>query len=305
MSNLPLAITESIIAWYRFAARELPWRTDTATAWGILVSEIMLQQTQVDRVLPIWQQWLERWPTPAALAAAPAHEVLVAWGRLGYPRRALRLHESAKAITTEHGGVVPDDLDTLLALPGIGEYTARAVAVFAHSKRHPVVDTNVRRVIARIRNGQGQAGPPRTRQDLAETSEFLPQDAAKAREASYALMEFGAVLCTSGAPRCGDCPVREQCAWAGAGFPAYGGPVAAKQKPYQGSLREARGSILAQLRARPEQLHSAAELLDSNDPERWLRALESLLRDGLIVAETSAATESAGEAEAELQYRLP
>lgn len=304
MSTPPLTVTAELLDWYRSAARELPWRNDEVTAWGILLSEIMLQQTQVDRVLPIWQQWMLRWPRPADLAQAPTHEVLVAWGRLGYPRRALRLHETAKVITAEYGGQVPDDVDTLLQLPGIGDYTARAVAVFAHGKRHPVVDTNVRRVIARIRNAQAQAGPPRTRLDHAETAEFLPEDAATAREASYAIMEFGAVLCTAVAPRCETCPIRQHCAWAQAGFPSYSGPAPAKQKPYQGSLREARGSILGILRAAPEHPHELSELIDQRDPGRWQRALSSLLSDGLIVAVAPHGAVPAGEASQD-RYRLP
>ena len=145
---------EPVLAWYARNARDLPWRAPGATPWAVLVSEIMLQQTPVARVLPEYLSWLARWPTPAALAAEPAGEAIRQWGRLGYPRRALRLHETATILTTRHGGMVPADRDALLALPGIGSYTAAAVASFAFGQRHAVLDTNVRRVLARLVAGQ-------------------------------------------------------------------------------------------------------------------------------------------------------
>jgi adenine-specific DNA glycosylase len=153
---------DAVLDWYEHAARDLPWRRPDATPWAVLVSELMLQQTPVARVLPAYEAWLRRWPAPPDCAAAPAGEAVRMWGKLGYPRRALRLHEAARAIVDRHGGVVPADLDELLALPGVGAYTARAVASFAYGRRHPVVDTNVRRVVARAVLGQGDAGPPST-----------------------------------------------------------------------------------------------------------------------------------------------
>ncbi len=171
----------ALIDWFAASARDLPWRRPDCTAWGVLVSEIMLQQTPVARVEPIWHEWLARWPTPAALAAASQGEVLRAWGKLGYPRRALRLHEAATAIAAEHGDVVPSDVDTLLSLPGIGAYTARAVAAFAYRRRCPVVDTNVRRVIARAVHGAGDAGPPSTARDMADVEAILPAETSRRR----------------------------------------------------------------------------------------------------------------------------
>ena len=145
--------------WFAANGRDLPWRRPGFTAWGTLVSEFMLQQTPVVRVVPRLEEWLERWPTPADLAASPSGDAVRAWDRLGYPRRALNLHAAAVAITERHGGVVPHDVDELLALPGVGDYTARAVAVFAFGHRHPVVDVNIRRVIARAVHGNGEPGP--------------------------------------------------------------------------------------------------------------------------------------------------
>ncbi len=149
-------LADRAIRWYEAAARDLPWRRTGTSAWAVLVSEVMLQQTPVARVEPVWTEWLRRWPSPAALAAEPAGEAIRAWGRLGYPRRALRLHECARALVDRHGGQVPSDVDALLALPGVGGYTARAVAAFAFGQRHPVVDTNVRRLIARAMSGHSR-----------------------------------------------------------------------------------------------------------------------------------------------------
>src|SRR3954453_21793624 len=142
-----MTFADDAIAWFDQNARDLPWRQPTTSPWGVLVSEVMLQQTPVVRVEPAWRSWMTRCPPPADLAADPPSEAIRMWGRLGYPRRAMRLHACAVAIVERHGGVVPDDLDQLLALPGVGTYTARAVATFAYGQRHPVVDTNVRRVV--------------------------------------------------------------------------------------------------------------------------------------------------------------
>lgn len=206
-----------LLAWYECSRRNLPWREPGVDAWQILVSEFMLQQTPVARVLPIWTEWVRRWPTPSATAAASAADVLRAWGKLGYPRRAKRLHECAIVIARDHGDVVPDDVETLLELPGIGTYTARAVACFAYRKRVPVVDTNVRRVVARAVHGLADAGPPSATRDLADVSALLPKDDT-APQFSVALMELGATVCIARTPRCGLCPL-EHCAWRQAGFP--------------------------------------------------------------------------------------
>jgi len=143
------AIADRIVAWYRDNARDLPWRREGFSAWGQLIAEFMLQQTPVARVIPRLEEWLDRWPTPADLAAVPPGEAVRAWDRLGYPRRALALHAAATAIVHHHGGVVPSEVDALLALPGVGPYTARAIAAFSYGIRTPVVDTNTRRVLAR------------------------------------------------------------------------------------------------------------------------------------------------------------
>jgi len=148
-----------VLDWYSANARDLPWRAPTATPWSVLVSEVMLQQTPVSRVLPAHRAWLARWPSPAALAADPPAAAVRQWGRLGYPRRALRLHEAARIVTRQHDGQVPTSRDELLKLPGIGAYTAAAVAVFAFGRRHAVLDTNVRRVLARLASGQEFPGP--------------------------------------------------------------------------------------------------------------------------------------------------
>ena len=277
-----MSIIPAVSEWFRREARDLPWRRPGFGAWGILVSEVMLQQTPVVRVIPRLTEWLERWPTPADLAAVPSGEAVRAWHRLGYPRRALNLHAAAVAITEQHGGVVPRSVDELLALPGIGDYTARAVAVFAYGDRHPVVDTNVRRVIARAVDGQGEAGPPSTRRDLAAMEAILPIDEADARLADAAIMELGAMICTARAPRCDDCPIAEQCAWRLDGYPAYLGPRASVQKKFEGSDRQVRGLIVAELRA--SDIPVTGEEIDAVWPDaaQRERALAGLLRDGLV-----------------------
>jgi A/G-specific adenine glycosylase len=273
--------TDALIDWFAANARDLPWRRPECTAWGVLVSEIMLQQTPVARVEPIWNEWLARWPTPAALAAASQGEVLRAWGKLGYPRRALRLHAAATAIANSHHDIVPSDVDTLLSLPGIGAYTARAVAAFAYRRRAPVVDTNVRRVVARAVHGAGDAGPPSTARDMADVEALLPADDEPAAAFSAGLMELGQMVCTVRMPRCADCPLVTECAWQRAGRPAYAGPAKPVQK-FAGTDRQVRGLLLDVLRGaagpvtRPE--------LDRvwSDSGQRDRCLDSLLVDGLV-----------------------
>ena len=277
------SIAPAVNDWFERNRRDLPWRADGFPAWGILVSEIMLQQTPVVRVVPKLTEWLDRWPTPAALAAAAPGDAVRAWERLGYPRRALGLHAAAVAITARHDGVVPSDLTDLLALPGVGQYTARAVAAFAYGKRHPVVDTNVRRVLARAVNGQGEAGPASTTRDLAEMEAQLPRDAVAARTFNAAVMELGAVVCTARSPRCAECPIANECAWRAAGYPPYEGARRAAQKRYEGSDRQVRGVIIAALRARRTRL--PATELDALWPDalQRARALDGLLSDGLVM----------------------
>ena len=270
--------------WFTANARELPWRAPKFGAWGILVSEVMLQQTPVTRVIPRLEQWLERWPTPAALAASPPGDAVRAWDRLGYPRRALALHAAAVSITNEHGGVVPADLPSLLALPGIGEYTARAVAVFAYGERHPVVDTNVRRVIARAVDGDASTGPPSTRRDLAAMEALLPLNDADARHFNAAMMELGALVCTARAPRCLACPIAENCRWRAEGYPAYLGPKSPVQTRFEGSDRQVRGLIMAELRGSDIPVTEEELATVWPDEAQRDRALAGLLSDGLVVA---------------------
>jgi A/G-specific adenine glycosylase len=276
--------------WFTKNQRDLPWRAPGYPAWGILVSEIMLQQTPVARVIPRLEQWLERWPTPAALAAAPAGDAVRAWERLGYPRRALNLHATAVAITEKHGGVVPDDVDELLALPGIGHYTARAVAAFAYGRRHPVVDTNVRRVLARAIDGVADAGPPATKRDLAAMEVQLPLDEQQARVFNAGIMELGAIVCTARTPRCDACPIADQCAWREAGYPSYDGPRRFVQKKYEGSDRQVRGLILGLLRSQPTASEASIVELWPDAVQRG-RALDGLITDGLVVGTPDAGYE--------------
>src|SRR5918998_445517 len=243
----PVRVSALVSDWYRGNARDLPWRRPGTTAWGVLVSEFMLQQTPVAGVEPVWHEWLARWPRPSDLAAAPRADVLRAWGRLGYPRRALRLHAAAEAIAAQHGDVVPADVALLEALPGVGSYTARAVAAFGYGRRCPVVDTNVRRVVARAVHGAGDAGPARVRADLADVDALLPARDADAAVVSIGLMEIGAVVCTARSPRCGICPLRAECTWVRAGRPEYAGPRRPVQA-FAGTDRQVRGRLLDVLR---------------------------------------------------------
>ena len=278
-----MTIAPALIDWFGKNGRDLPWRRPGFTPWGTLVSEFMLQQTPVARVIPRLDEWLTRWPTPADLAAVPAGEAVRAWDRLGYPRRALNLHACAVAIVDRHGGQVPSGVDELLTLPGVGPYTARAVAAFAFGRRHPVVDTNVRRVIARAVGGQGEAGPPSTTRDLAAMEAILPRQEPDARLMNAATMELGAIVCTARAPRCSDCPIAGECAWRKAGYPAFEGRRAPVQKRYEGSDRQARGFVLRELRASDVPVTHAELEMAVTDAARRARALTGLVADGLIV----------------------
>jgi len=278
-----VSIASAVAEWFVANSRDLPWRRAGFSAWGTLVSEIMLQQTPVSRVIPRLEEWLRRWPDPAALAAVPSGEAVRAWDRLGYPRRALYLHAAAVAIVERHGGVVPRDVSELLALPGIGDYTARAVAVFAYGDRHPVVDTNVRRVIARAIDGDAEAGPPSVRRDLAAMDTLLPADLEGARLFNAGAMELGAIVCTARSPRCNECPLAAVCVWRAAGYPAYLGLRKPIQKKFDGSDRQVRGLLLAELRASDVPVQaSELDLLWADDSQRS-RCLAGLLADGLVV----------------------
>jgi A/G-specific adenine glycosylase len=242
----------------------------------------MLQQTPVARVDPVWRQWMWQWPTPSALAASAPGDAIHAWGRLGYPRRALRLHTCAVAMVERHGGEVPDTLSDLLALPGVGSYTAAAVSAFAFGRRVSVLDTNARRVLARVAGGVAQAGPSLTRAERDLATALLPEDADVASTWGVAVMEVGALVCSARSPRCPDCPVRDLCAWQRAGRPAYEGP-ARRGQSWHGTDRQCRGAILAVLRASGAPV-SAGELdaaWSADDAQRD-RCLASLVTDGLV-----------------------
>jgi A/G-specific adenine glycosylase len=303
-SIMSTSFAEPVLAWYARNARDLPWRAPGVTPWAVLVSEIMLQQTPVARVLPEYLSWMTRWPTPAALAAEPAGEAIRQWGRLGYPRRALRLHETATILVARHGGSVPADLDALRALPGIGSYTAAAVASFAFGQRHAVLDTNVRRVLARLAAGQPWAGGASSAASVAErrlAESLLPVEPAVAARWSVAVMELGALVCTAASPRCGDCPVARECAWLTAGRPAPAAGVTGatgaagvtgtagaagagrrRTQKYDGTDRQCRGRLLAVLRAASDPVRRAEFDAVWAGQAQLDRALDGLVADGLV-----------------------
>lgn len=276
------ALHERVLTWYDVAARDLPWRRPDCSPWGVFVSEVMLQQTPVARVEPAWRDWLERWPTPADLAAAAPGDAVRAWGRLGYPRRALRLHAAAAAMVAEHGGAVPATEAALRTLPGVGAYTAAAVAAFAFGARTAVVDTNVRRVQARLVTGSALPHPTLTAAESALAATLLPADPATSARWNVAVMELGALACTARSPRCGSCPVAGSCAWRLAGKPPYDGRPHRGQA-WAGTDRQVRGALLAVLRQSPEPVEAAtlAAAWPADDAQRD-RCLASLIEDGLV-----------------------
>jgi A/G-specific adenine glycosylase len=271
-----------VLGWYTEHARDLPWRDPDASAWSVMVSEIMLQQTPVSRVLPAHREWLSRWPTPGALAADPPGEAVRQWGRLGYPRRALRLHEAARIVAERHGGVIPDSYDELLALPGVGRYTAAAIASFAYRQRHSVLDTNVRRVLSRLITGAEFPGKTVSAAEwrLAET--LLPGEPEIAARWAVGVMELGALVCTAARPRCEVCPLAADCTWLKAGRPAAAVRPAGQR--YEGTDRQCRGRLLAVLRDADGPV--PATHLDAVWPIalQRARALDGLVADGLVDA---------------------
>jgi len=297
-----------LLDWYDQHARDLPWRENRTTPWGVLVSEIMLQQTPVARVLPVWETWLARWPTPLALAVEPAGEAVRAWGRLGYPRRALRLHEASQTVSHEYDGQLPANYAKLLALPGVGVYTASAVAAFAFGARLPVVDSNVARVLARAVLGQPHSpgAPYRLLSDVAaqalpdeeagsspETAPAGPAASAPDRPTSaaapsrasawsVALMELGALVCTSRSPACSRCPLAGQCSWQAAGHPGHDA-VRARRQQWVGTDRQARGRLLGLVRDQPEPVSGVTLRAAWPVPVQQRRALAGLVADGLVV----------------------
>jgi A/G-specific adenine glycosylase len=300
-AGLPLpAIHDALAEWFEANARDLPWRAAACTPWGVLVSEIMLQQTPVVRVLPVWKEWLRRWPGPADLAREPAGEAVRAWGRLGYPRRALRLHAAAVAIGANHGGKVPGTYPDLLELPGVGSYTAAAVAAFAFGRRETVVDTNIRRVHARLFSGAALPSQALTAAEMRLAAQSLPDDVGSSVRWNASVMELGALVCTARSPKCRECPVSGSCAWLEAGEPPP--TYTPKGQSWHGTDRQVRGAVMAVLRVAespvaPELFQRAPADLGfepggiglplaalhrlNSAPEQLERALAGLLDDGL------------------------
>jgi len=274
----------AVLDWWAGEQRDLPWRR-TRDPWAVLVSEVMLQQTQVDRVVPKWHAFLDRFPDPTTCAAAPVGAVIEAWAGLGYNRRGVALHRCAMTVVEEHGGELPLDLAALLDLPGIGPYTARAVLAFAGERDVAVVDTNVARVLAR------QAGGPlRPREVQALADALVPSGQGWAW--NQAMLDLGATVCRARDVRCGDCPVAPTCSWRGGPGPdpAVGSAgVSGGQSRFEGSDRQGRGRLVDALRRGPVvDLASTAGWPD--DPERAARVADTLVADGLAVLDGDALT---------------
>ncbi len=271
---------DPVLDWYADHARELPWRGPGATPWAVMVSEFMLQQTPVARVLPVFESWLATWPSPAALAHAPSGEAVRAWGRLGYPRRALRLHAAASAIVERHDGEVPAGYDDLIALPGVGDYTASAIASFAFGHRHAVLDTNVRRVLARSVSGVEFPAAAVNKAERVLAEALVPEQHPATW--AVAVMELGALVCTATKPACETCPIHGRCEWWARGRPPYDGPPRRGQA-WAGTDRQVRGRLMAVLRDTDGTVPRSR--LDAVWPETTQRerALQSLLDDGLVV----------------------
>ncbi len=278
----PDELVDRVVAWFERGHRDLPWRAPDRTPWGVLVSEVMLQQTPVVRVEPVWRRWMADWPTPADLAAAPTAEVLRAWGRLGYPRRALRLQECARVVTERHGGVLPDAEPELLALPGIGAYTAAAVVAFAHGGRSVVLDTNVRRVLARTVAGHALPSPAQTVAEVRAAAALVPDVPRRAAAWAASSMELGAVVCTARAPRCDACPVADLCRWRAAGYPPDPHAHRRRAQGWTGTDRQVRGRVMGLLREslRPVPVIAVRDLWP--DGAQLERCLDALVADGLV-----------------------
>ena len=271
MNSLEKPITQ----WFAKNKRELPWRA--TTPWGVMVSEFMLQQTPVARVLPKWIEWMERWPTPAELAKASPAQVITAWGRLGYPRRALRLHESAKIIARDFENEVPDSEEVLRSLPGIGDYTAAAISAFAFGANTLVMDVNIRRVLVRVLDGKEHPTSNPTVRERESRLAILPR--RNADNWAAATMELGALICTSKNPSCNDCPIISQCKWRKNGYPQS--ELVRKSQDWHGTDRKCRGTIVQALRESESLTASAIKKLWP-DESQVEKALETLLTDNLI-----------------------
>ena len=286
---------DALTSWYRANGRDLPMRAPDVSPWAALVFEVMSQQTPIPRVQPVWERWMARWPEPADLAGAAPAEVLIEWDRLGYPSRALRLQQTAAAIAARPGGRVPAELEELLALPGVGPYTAAAVASFCYHRRVAVLDTNVRRVISRVLDGVEFApsgSPSRPERERAES--LLPADGAASALFNVALMEFGALVCKQRGPLCDQCPISADCAWFGAGRPPA--EVRPRGQSWAGTDRQARGRVMAALRRAHAQGRgvSGAQALEAAtrpgaDSAQARRVILSLINDGLVTIDEAGA----------------
>ena len=279
-TGLTSHVIEAICAWFDANGRDLPWRRPGTSAWGVLVSEVMSQQTPMSRVIGPWHEWMNRWPTPDDLAEEDSGEAVAAWGRLGYPRRALRLHSCAVAIATEHDGVVPNSYDELVALPGIGDYTASAVVSFAFGGRATVLDTNVRRLIARAESGIANCPTSVTRAERIVADALVPDEDVRAAKWAVASMELGALVCTARSPQCEVCPIRDGCRWVIDGRPDNA--PARRGQPWKGTDRQCRGVIMDVVRNSPHGVKVQMALSAWPQPDQASRCLESLLDDGLV-----------------------
>nr|WP_297423085.1 A/G-specific adenine glycosylase [uncultured Actinotalea sp.] len=301
---MPHPLVPPVVQWFDAAARDLPWRAPDRTPWGVLVSEVMLQQTPVVRVEPAWRRWMSRWPTPADLAEESTAEVLRAWDRLGYPRRALRLQQCARAVVEQHDGELPRTEEELLALPGIGTYTAAAVMAFAYGRRAVVVDTNVRRVLSRALAGEALPPPSLTRTELRDAGAVVPDDDAGASRWNAAVMELGALVCTARSPRCDACPVAAQCAWLAAGRPADALAAVRRRQAWHGTDRHVRGRLMAALRAADHLVPGTAlrRAVAEPDEAQYDRCLAGLVTDGLVEQRPGPADDAAAD---DRWYGLP
>ena len=279
-TGLTSQVIEAICAWFDANGRDLPWRRPGTSAWGVLVSEVMSQQTPMSRVIGPWHEWMNRWPTPDDLAEEDSGEAVAAWGRLGYPRRALRLHSCAVAIATEHDGVVPNSYDELVALPGIGDYTASAVVSFAFGGRATVLDTNVRRLIARAESGIANCPTSVTRAERIVADALVPDEDVRAAKWAVASMELGALVCTARSPQCEVCPIRDGCRWVIDGRPDNA--PARRGQPWKGTDRQCRGVIMDVVRNSPHGVKVQMALSAWPELDQASRCLESLLDDGLV-----------------------
>ena len=311
-----LAETEPIrlrlFDWWSRYARDLPWRFGRTTPWGVLVSEVMSQQTQMSRVVPYWTAWMRVWPDAASLAAAPKAEVITAWGRLGYPRRALRLQECARQVAGQYADRLPRDYDQLVALPGIGDYTASAVMSFAYGERIAVIDTNIRRVLSRVFLGRESTGGAASREERQLAWQVLPEDEdpeasdhrvngdarletadPQIRSAAWreppsarwnqAVMELGATVCVARKPACDICPLAGHCRFLKAGLPGLGSGRTRPRQRFAGTDRQIRGSILQALRQASGAPVFRKDLKPLCDDEiRLDRCIASLDEDGLL-----------------------